>query len=361
MEVRARRARLAGLLGSAEFEPWTEPADRHLLDRATGDGRVLLLATASAPDGEGVYHAWLRKGLGHYAALGVPAAAIDIRTRDDALHPGPAADAVERASMIFFSGGNPAYLANALRDTPLWDAVVAALARGAAFAGCSAGACLAGDLAPASVTDDAASVEWVPALGMLPGALVVPHWDVLDVYRPGQRSRLVNGHARGRTLLGIDEVTAAVCDEDGWHVAGDGSVLVQRGVRWRRFAAGDRFDPQDALDHPGPLYHRTFDAARILRAGFTDSVEERRGGVARGVWLSDRPLDGDDQIAGDTVLAVEIPYDVAAGYEWTDGGDRYREFCIPAAVVNGYAPFAIVDPDAGPSLGTLPAAESVGA
>ncbi|HVL89480.1 MAG TPA: Type 1 glutamine amidotransferase-like domain-containing protein [Actinomycetota bacterium] len=355
MDVRSRHPRLLALLGSGEFEPWAAEVDRRLLEHGTGSGGVLLFATASAPDGEPVYSAWLRKGSDHYASLGVPVAVADVRTREDARDPA-VAGAVAAASLIFFSGGNPAYLATVVRDTPLWSAIAEALERGAAFAGCSAGACLAGDLAPESVTADADAVRWVPALGMLPGTLVVPHWDVLDVYRPGQRTALVNGHARGRTVLGIDEFTAAVIADGVWRVAGEGQVLVQRDVRWRRFSSGAPFDPDAALDHPGPLYHRTFEAARIMRDGFTDTVEERPGGgTARGVWLSDRPLDDEDEIRGDSVLAVEIPYEVAAEFEWTDGGDRYREFCIPAAIVNRSAPFVLVDPRTGPAMNLLPA------
>ena len=37
-----------GLLGSGEFEPWNDEVDRWLLDRATGDGSVLILPTACA-------------------------------------------------------------------------------------------------------------------------------------------------------------------------------------------------------------------------------------------------------------------------------------------------------------------------
>lgn len=73
MHIRDRTTRLLAVLGSGEFEPWTAPLDRMLLTRATGSGRVALLPTASAPDGEGVFALWGRKGLQHYAALGVEA------------------------------------------------------------------------------------------------------------------------------------------------------------------------------------------------------------------------------------------------------------------------------------------------
>jgi hypothetical protein len=39
------------LLGTGEFQPWSEPVDRRLVEEADGDGRVLILPTASAPEG----------------------------------------------------------------------------------------------------------------------------------------------------------------------------------------------------------------------------------------------------------------------------------------------------------------------
>ena len=151
------------LLGSGEFEPWTEELDRILLSgAASGDGTVAIVPTASALEGA-VFDDWARKGLKHYAALGVPARVIDLRGRDDAERPDVVAG-VGRASLIFFSGGNPAYLASTLAGSPFWEAVRARLADGAAYAGCSAGACIAGAFAPDSVTEFVWEEGWVPGL-----------------------------------------------------------------------------------------------------------------------------------------------------------------------------------------------------
>ena len=65
--------RLSGplaLLGSGEFEPWTEPVDRMLLEAADGDASVALFPTASAPEGE-TYAGGADKGLRHYERLGI--------------------------------------------------------------------------------------------------------------------------------------------------------------------------------------------------------------------------------------------------------------------------------------------------
>src|SRR5437762_2443955 len=99
------------LLGSGEFEPWTEPIDRLMLQHSSNsDGPVLVLPTASAPEGDAVFDQWANLGLRHYTRLGIPAEAVPLKTRRDAANP----DLVERvasASVLYFSGGNPAYLA----------------------------------------------------------------------------------------------------------------------------------------------------------------------------------------------------------------------------------------------------------
>jgi len=60
-------------MGSGEFEPWSAEMDRQVLDRANGDGRVLILPTASAKEGDEVFDGWAAKGLAHYSSLGIPA------------------------------------------------------------------------------------------------------------------------------------------------------------------------------------------------------------------------------------------------------------------------------------------------
>jgi len=93
-------------------------------------------------------------------------------------------------------------------------------------------------------------------------------------------------------------------------------------------------------EETGILYHvTTEEAARsILRDGFTDG----RGTYMTtrehtGVWLSDRPLDINEGAYGDAILEVEIPPEAVLDYEWVEEGKPYREFLVPARVVNAYS------------------------
>src|SRR5262245_63445341 len=60
-------ARTFLLLGSGEFEPWTHDVESRVLAEASGDGSVVILPTASAPDGDAVFDRWAKMGLDHYA------------------------------------------------------------------------------------------------------------------------------------------------------------------------------------------------------------------------------------------------------------------------------------------------------
>lgn len=87
------------------------------------------------------------------------------------------------------------------------------------------------------------------------------------------------------------------------------------------------------------LFHPTRHAASILRNGFGDMTGTYLTPTDHsGVWLFDRPLDdhvGDDD--PDVILELEIPEDVIAPFEWF-AGLPYREFLLPAMIVNRYGP-----------------------
>jgi cyanophycinase len=230
------------LLGSGEFDPWTEDVDRLLLkEKSVGGGRVLILPTASAAEGDEVFDMWADKGLDHYGRLGIEAAVVPLKTREDA-----AADDVvatlQGASMVFFSGGNPAYLASVLHDTPFWFGVREEMGRGLAFAGCSAGVACLGDIAPDSARTEIDDRLWQPGLRVFPGTWFGPHWDALDGFAPGLTDFIVSSLPGGTRLVGIDENTAMVGDGTSWSVMGVGGVHVLDAGAWTAHPPGEDFE-----------------------------------------------------------------------------------------------------------------------
>lgn len=63
------------LVGAGEFLEAMNPVDRALLERAGGQ-RVVVLPTASAPDGPGVPGRWASMGVEHFNRLGAQTEAI---------------------------------------------------------------------------------------------------------------------------------------------------------------------------------------------------------------------------------------------------------------------------------------------
>jgi cyanophycinase len=234
--------RAYALLGSGEFDPWSASVDRWLVGRpASPGGPVLIFPTASAAEGDDVFDMWASKGLAHYRGLGLDAHVVPLKTREDALDPGVVAD-VAGASAVYFSGGNPAYLAATLQRTPVWEAILAAMDGGTAYAGCSAGVACLGDIAPDSSRQELDRELFRDGLRLFPGTWFGPHWDALDGFAPGLTDFIVSEVPEGARLIGIDENTAMVGDGVTWETAGVGAVHVMLGEDWTHHESGEGFE-----------------------------------------------------------------------------------------------------------------------
>jgi cyanophycinase-like exopeptidase len=226
------------LLGSGEFQPWSREVDTWMLDRVTGDGRVLVVPTASAPEGDEVFGQWANSGLEHFAEQDIACEALEVRDRTDADDAGMV-ERVHGASVIYFSGGNPAYLAATLNGTALWKSVLDGLDRGMGYIGCSAGMASLGRKAPDSTVADFSPSLWGDGLRLFPRTWFGPHWNMLDHYIAGFTSYIDATVPSDDLLIGVDEQTAIVGDGEHWQVIGVGSAHVREGVSWDDFANGD--------------------------------------------------------------------------------------------------------------------------
>jgi cyanophycinase len=229
------------LLGSGEFEPWSEVVDRWLLERASGDGTVLILPAASAPEGDAVFDRWASMGLDHFGELGVPARVVPIKTREDAEAPEHAAS-LETASVAYFSGGNPAFLAETLAGTMFWQRLLEAMDRGVGYAGCSAGiACLGEEALNGAARTFTRRELWKPGLRLFPKVYLAPHWDRLEAYVPGLQRIVIDSIPEDCRLLVVDERTAILGDGTSWEVVGAGGAALMDHGEWVNASAGQAF------------------------------------------------------------------------------------------------------------------------
>src|SRR5664279_4245580 len=125
------------LVGSGEYLPVLEEVERALL--AGRPPRYVQLATAAAPEGAASLARWHDLGAAAADRLGVQQIVVPVTDRDTA-QDAEFAELVAGAGLIYLSGGNPGFLADTLRDSAVWAAIVRAWNAGAALAGCSAGA-----------------------------------------------------------------------------------------------------------------------------------------------------------------------------------------------------------------------------
>jgi cyanophycinase-like exopeptidase len=199
------------LVGSGEFTPALESLDRELL-AATGRSRprVVILPTASAPDGEATFLRWAEQGRVHFAALGAEVEAVLVRDRAAAQDPG-AAQAIGEADLIYLSGG-------------------------AVLAGCSAGAMVLADRRMGLRRRLLLPPSWQPAFGLVPRVAVAPHY---DAWPEVLMVACIIGAPRGGIVLGIDEETALVGRNGAWQVLGRGRVTVWRGRHRTRHRDGE--------------------------------------------------------------------------------------------------------------------------
>jgi cyanophycinase len=205
------------LVGAGEYLEGMLPVDKKLLERVNGTPRVVVLPTASAPDGEGVPERWARMGVEHFAQLGVSAEPVMLLNRTDAEN-AEISSQISDSNFIYFSGGKPRFLLETLQGTSSWQAILDIFAAGGIIAGCSAGAMVLGGV----VFDFPQIWRTIPALGLVPGIAIIPHFDELPSLMVGTITR----GKRKATIVGIDGTTALVGSGHQWIVQGRGSVTV---------------------------------------------------------------------------------------------------------------------------------------
>jgi cyanophycinase len=217
------------LEGGAEFSGRMELADRRAIALAGGnDAPIAIIPAAAAPDDN---HAQAgSRGIQWFQGLG----ALNVRALP-LIDPASANDdavsaAIRKSRLIFFLGGFPGYLADTLRDSASWTALVQAERSGAVIVGSSAGA-----MVLCAQYYDPSRGQIKAGLDLIPDACLVPHYDTFG----RQWIPMIAQMAPACPIIGIDEQTGMINEgKDGtWQVYGAGAVTLWQKGRARRFAA----------------------------------------------------------------------------------------------------------------------------
>lgn len=240
------------LVGSGEYTDAMNETDRYLLNPLGGApaARVALLPTASGLE-PGSPTRWNAMGRAHFAALGVrDIRQVTIIDRASANDPAQV-ELLRGANFFYFSGGMPGHIIESLRGTEALRVILDAYAAGAHLAGCSAGAmALAGQTISVRSAMAGGAPQWTPALGIVPGLIVFPHFDRMAGFLGQEAFRnIVRSAPDGSTPVGVDEDTALVRialsaggDAPGkarWRVMGRQTVTVFEPAGSRVLRAGD--------------------------------------------------------------------------------------------------------------------------
>lgn len=222
------------LVGSGEFLPSTEDIDHALLtfDQVPAP-RVAILPTAAGQESPDSINRWINLGVDRYTELGaqpVPVHVVDNASANDP----EMASLIDGCDLIYFSGGDPTYVTETMRDSLVWSSVLHAWQNGAALAGCSAGAMMMG-----SVTASPRSSGLQEGLGLFRRLCVIPHFDRIDRFSSGLLDQVLDAVPVGTAVIGVDEHTGLVHDGAAWTVRGQQSVWVFENGERTNYESGE--------------------------------------------------------------------------------------------------------------------------
>jgi cyanophycinase len=224
------------LVGSGEYLPVMQDLESELLKSGVNNGkanRYLQIPTAAGRETAARLEYWRNLGEEQCQRIGAVQNFLPVFNREDAFNP-EFVEKIKGAGLIYFSGGDPHYLANTLIDTPIWEAIKTEWQSGTSLAGCSAGAMVMSTEIPnfRKLRDD-------PTFGfnLLPNIRVIPHYNKFFGWIPDSAAKIVMKAPEGVTLMGIDEDTALVTGLNpettfsgaSWQVVGKASVHILRG------------------------------------------------------------------------------------------------------------------------------------
>lgn len=213
------------VVGSGEYLPSMLELESQLLNDGQANGKrpvYVQLATAAGREGEDRLAYWENLGAQQAKRLGVEVKFLPVFSRADAESDG-FVEHVRDAALVYFSGGDPNYLAATMRGTVLWDAIRENVESGGSLAGCSAGAMFLSTQVPRlRFTNRPAEA----GVGLLPQLQVIPHFNMIHRWIPDAAVRALSDIPEGVTLVGIDDETSLCRRGDSWTVWGAGRVHV---------------------------------------------------------------------------------------------------------------------------------------
>ncbi len=215
------------LVGGGEWTDGCRAFDTDLLAASGGSEVVVLPSAAAFEHPERV----AERAVSYFASLDATGRPLMVLHRAEA-EDHKIASTVRKARFVYLSDGSPLHLRSVLKDSALYEAMLAAYHAGGVLAASGAGATLVCD-----PMVDPRGGAYTVGLGIVSGLAVFPYHGTAAEHL---RERSIDLLPSGARLVGIDEQTALVRDPDGtWRVVGVGGVTVYRGRESTRSETGD--------------------------------------------------------------------------------------------------------------------------
>lgn len=228
------------LVGSGEYLPPMAEFELSLLrdgEKSNKRPIYIQIPTAAGRESRDRVRYWEELGRKQAESIGVEQIFLPIFDRDSANNQEFVAQ-IRDSALIYMSGGDPHYLANTLRDTPVLDAIVENWNSGGSLAGCSAGAMVMSSKIPNFRLSRSAPTE---GFNLLPNIRVIPHFNKFFKWIPDSAAKVLLDTPGDSVLIGIDEMTALVrrAGENLWRADGEARVHILKGLPTQQLSNGE--------------------------------------------------------------------------------------------------------------------------
>ena len=219
------------LIGSGEYLQEMSSFEKSLIEDGQKNNKTpkfVQIPTAAGKESRDRLLYWQELGERQANSLGVKQIFLPIFDRDAAHNPDFVAK-IRDSALVYMSGGDPHYLANTLRGTPVLDAIVENWNSGGSLAGCSAGAMVMSSKIPNFRISRSAPTE---GFNLLPDIRVIPHFNKFFKWIPDSAAKVLLDTPGDSVLVGIDELTAMVrrSGQSQWRVFGEAKVHILKGL-----------------------------------------------------------------------------------------------------------------------------------
>lgn len=227
------------IIGGAEDKKGEKNILKEVCSKLDKDNDELVIATV-ATDSPAEAGAQYRN---IFEELGVKKVSVlNVNFREDAYF-NDNISMVERAALIFFTGGDQLKITSMLGGTPLYNSFSRGYEKGCVYVGTSAGASVMSDIMVVEGPDEESpkkcTLKMAPGLGLIKGVIIDQHFA-----QRGRIGRLLVGVAENPQSLGIgiDEDTAIMVNKEGvFQVIGSGAVYILDGSTITRTNVSEQF------------------------------------------------------------------------------------------------------------------------